>query len=98
MEEDLIKFFLTKPEPSLSVDEVDEILETSKKSKDTQNQKRSAVTRSINSKYMMVTGDHENLINATRLEFDRRMIQYVLDVERFKNIKHLIRIQIGIFD
>lgn len=89
MEQELIKNFLSKPEPYLSVDEVDELLETTKKSKDAQNQKRSAVTRSINNKYFMITGEEGNLISTSRMEFDRRMIQYILDLDKYSKIKHL---------
>jgi hypothetical protein len=90
IEQELLKRFLVKAETSLSVDEVDQVLDTGKKSKDVQNQKRSSVTRSINNKYMLITGDQENLIQTSRMEFDRRMIRYVLDVEKFKKIEHFI--------
>ncbi len=89
-EQELLKRFHANPEPCLSVDEVDQILDTIKKSKDVQNQKRSAITRSINNKFLMITGDPGHLISTSRLESDRRMIEYKLDVERYRKIEHLL--------
>jgi len=91
VEQELLKRFLANPEPCLSVDEVDQILDTTKKSKDVQNQKRSSATRSINNKFLILTGDPGNLIFTSRLEFDRRMIQYKLDIERYRKIEHLLK-------
>ena len=91
LEIELIKHFKNTSESRLSVDEVDQILETSKKSRDVQNQKRSAVTRSINSKFIIITGVESNLINTSRLVSDRRMIQYELDVEKLKMIEPLLK-------
>ena len=83
----VLQAFQQKPGLVLSVDEMDEILQTSTRSKDAQNQKRSAITRSINNKYNLLTGDPENLIETRRQEFDRRMISYYLSEEKFAAIK-----------
>lgn len=83
----VLQAFQQKPGLVLSVDEMDEILQTTARSKDAQNQKRSAITRSINNKYSLLTNDTENLIETRRQEFDRRMISYYLSEEKFAVIK-----------
>ena len=72
---------------TMSVEEMDMLLKTEKKSKDRQNQVRSSVTRSINQKYNLLTGDPENLIETRRQEFDRRMIRYELNQTKFASIR-----------
>ncbi len=91
LEAELIKHFMNSPEHRLSVDEVDQVLGTSKKSKDVQNQKRSSFVRSINNKFMRISGTEINLIYTSRLVYDRRMIEYVLDPDQFKMIEHVLK-------
>lgn len=83
----VLKAFLEKSDGTLSVEEMDELLETNSRSRDVQNQKRSALTRSINQKYNLLTNDPENLIETRRQEFDRRMIRYELNQSKFSAIR-----------
>jgi len=76
-------------ESVIKAEDIDDILKTTKKSKDAQNQRRSMIIRSINTKYSLITNDTEPLIDTERMEFDRRMIQYELNREKFETIKHL---------
>ncbi len=89
MEIMLIQKINHPPKYALKGETLDEILNTVQKSKDVQNQKRSSIVRSINTKYTLITGDSEHLIDTERMEFDRRMIQYVLNKEKFEKVKHL---------
>jgi hypothetical protein len=75
----------------LKAEDLDDILNTTKKSRDVQNQRRSSILRSINTKYTLITSDEEPLITTERMELDRRMIQYVLNKEKFEKVKHLFR-------
>jgi hypothetical protein len=74
----------------LKAEDLDDILNTTKKSRDVQNQRRSSILRSINTKYSLITSDEEPLITTERMELDRRMIQYVLNKEKFEKVKHLV--------
>jgi len=77
------KFILN---PALSVDEIDLLLGTDKKNKDTQSKKRGNIVKSINAKYTLVTGDPAPLINTKRMELDKRMFQYIFEKEKMDKI------------
>jgi len=85
----ILKAFQSRPDQMLTVEEMDELLETTKRTKEVQNQRRSSITRSINHKYSLLTGDAENLIVSKRQEMDRRMVQYYFSAEKFKAIRHV---------
>ena len=88
-ENKILLAFQARSDHMLTVEEMDELLETTKRTKEVQNQRRSAITRSINHKYSLLSGDSENLIVSRRQEMDRRMVQYYFSAEKFKAIKQV---------
>ena len=61
------------------VAEIDTALETSRKSRDVQNQRRSQVIRSVNSKCMAYAQTDDTLILNKRSESDGRMVEYFIN-------------------
>jgi len=87
----LVNAFLTRFPESLRVQEVDEALETSQKSRDVQNQRRSQVIRSVNAKYMDIAGTDTPVINSRRSELDGRMIEYYLDPQGRERLEEMAK-------
>ncbi|MFZ9982110.1 MAG: hypothetical protein ACO3FI_08775, partial [Cyclobacteriaceae bacterium] len=63
---------------SLTVLQVDELMQTTKKSRDVQNKRRSQIIRSINLKASGLFKIDGALILSRRLEMDGRMIDYLI--------------------
>ena len=76
-----------KSDQTLSTEQIDEILGTANKSVDLKNKRRSLVIRSINQKFQERFETDEPLIRATRMESDRRMVQYKLVPDQYQIIQ-----------
>ena len=73
-------------EAAATTDDLDAWLGNSSKSADLRTKARSLFIRGINQKYSLVTGDPEGLIQAERLDSDRRMVRYRFDREKFARL------------
>ena len=72
---------------SINTEELDNLLGTGSKSIDLKNKRRSMVIKSINRKFQQATGREDQLFHAVRMENDRRMVRYVLDLDNYRLIK-----------
>ena len=89
-EVELIRAMINHAQHMLSADEVNEILETSKKSLDVQRKNRSEIIISINNKYRTTTGHAGSLITKVRAEYDKRLVSYSISPEKFDQIKEAL--------
>lgn len=83
----LIHGFLNKADQTLKTEELDTLLGKEGRSLDAQKKRRSAIIRSINSKYTALTEDRTELIKTERNEFDRRMFNYILSSKNYEKLK-----------
>jgi len=81
----LVKFN-TVEDAVATTDDLDSWLGNSNKMVDLRTKARSLFIRGINQKYSLVTGDPEGLIQAERLDSDRRMVRYRFDREKFNKV------------
>ena len=80
----LLNAFISHYPGSLMVAEIDTALETSRKSRDVQNQRRSQVIRSVNTKFMVYAQTDSPVILSKRSESDGRMVEYYIDPEWYE--------------
>ena len=86
----VLQALAAQAEQTLSTEQIDEILGTANKSVDLKNKRRSLVIRSINQKFQERFETDEPLIRATRMESDRRMVQYTLQTESARILQDLV--------
>ncbi len=86
----LVELFLASYPEHLIISQIDAVLETSNKSKDVQNQRRSQVIRLINLKFMARIGTKESVIQSKRSEQDGRMMNYYLNPQLEPAIRQLV--------
>lgn len=86
----LIRAMISHPEHTLSAEEVNVLLGTSKKSLDVQRKMRSDMIISINHKYQEKTGRGDALISKVRSDSDKRLVNYFISPEKFELIKEVM--------
>lgn len=84
VELELLGALYTRPSNSMLTEEINFLLGTNKKSLEVQKKHRSDLIKSINEKYTRLTGDTGKLITQERLEDDRRLMKYVLHLEKYQ--------------
>jgi len=82
----IIERFHASPNHLATTDDLDTWLGNSNKSLDLRTKARSLFIRGINQKYSLVTGDPHGLIQAERMDADRRMVRYRFDREKFNKL------------
>lgn len=87
---ELIRAMIKHPEHTLSAEEVNVLLGTSKKSLDVQRKVRSDIIISINHKYQEKTGHGDALITKVRSDSDKRLVNYFISPEKFELIKEVL--------
>jgi hypothetical protein len=87
---ELIRAMINHPEHTLSADEVNVLLGTSKKSLDVQRKTRSDMIISINHKYQEKTRHGDALITKVRSDSDKRLVNYFISPEKFELIKEVL--------
>ena len=78
--------FNASPNHLATTDDLDKWLGNSNKTLDLRTKARSLFLRSINQKYSLVTGDPDGLIQAERMDSDRRMVRYRFDRKKFNKL------------
>jgi hypothetical protein len=71
-----------------TIDQLNQALGVSKKNNETQKKQRSDTIISINSKYVLVSGNEESLIDKRRCEFDKRSYEYFIQFEKTKQFEN----------
>jgi hypothetical protein len=86
IELELLGALYTRPNNSMLTEEINFLLGTNKKSVEVQKKHRSDLIKSINDKFTRLTGDEGKLITQERLEDDRRLMKYVLHMEKYQRM------------
>jgi hypothetical protein len=86
----LIRAMISHPEHTLTADEVNVLLGTSKKSLDVQRKNRSEIIVSINKKYQAISGQSDLLITQKRADNDKRLVNYFINLEKHQQVKEAL--------
>lgn len=89
-ETQLLEEFLASEDKTLSTEQIDQVLGTGSKSIDLKNKRRSMIIKSLNRKFQETTEMEGFLIRSERMEKDRRMVRYVLDIDNYKLIENKV--------
>ena len=86
-ETSLLKNIALANDLALTAEQIDHLLGTTSNSIDLKNKRRSIIIRSLNRKFQQATETDGLLIRSERMENDRRMVKYVLDLDNYRLIK-----------
>lgn len=89
---ELIQTIAARSDFSMTTEDVNFILGTTKKSVDVQKKHRSDIIKSINEKYKSFTNitELESFIEKKRIENDKRVLKYYIHPEKYKRLNDLI--------